>query len=140
VNHKEEGHTFTQGGTELMADTTEFQNIFERLKKILQKFEKRMVLNANEPENYCLYTAHIGPNKKETFFGAVQVKKNYVSYHLMPVYVFPELLGGMSAALKKRMQGKSCFNFTTVDDKLFRDLAELTKGGFEQFKEAGLLK
>ena len=28
----------------------------------------------------------------------------------------------MSDALRKRMQGKSCFNFTKVDDDLFHEL------------------
>jgi hypothetical protein len=40
----------------------------------------------------------------------VQIKKNYVIYHLMPVYLNPGLLEGMSPGLRKRMQGKSCFN------------------------------
>jgi hypothetical protein len=39
----------------------------------------------------------------------------------------------MSPELKKRMQGKSCFNFTTPDEKLFKELAKLTKAGFAKF-------
>lgn len=31
-----------------------------------------------------------------------------------------------SPALRKRMQGKSCFNFTRVDDALFFELVDLT--------------
>ncbi|MBA3573260.1 MAG: hypothetical protein H0W34_15095 [Pyrinomonadaceae bacterium] len=52
----------------------------------------------------------------------------------MPVYAFPELLEGISPELKKRMQGKSCFNFTAVEPKLFKELAKLTKAGFARFK------
>jgi hypothetical protein len=33
----------------------------------------------------------------------------------------------MSPALKKRMQGKACFNFTAVDEALFKELAALTR-------------
>jgi len=29
--------------------------------------------------------------KKELWFGAVQIKKNYVSYHLMPVYMYSDI-------------------------------------------------
>jgi hypothetical protein len=65
----------------------------------------------------------------------VQLKKNYVSYHLMSVYVFPDLLENISDRLKKRMQGKSCFNFTTVDESLFAELAQLTAAGFARFRE-----
>ncbi len=50
------------------------------------------------------------------FFGAAVIKKNYVSFHLMPVYVHPDLLEGISDGLRKRMQGKSCFNFKALDE------------------------
>ena len=50
---------------------------------------------------------------------------------------FREELEGISPALKKRMQGKSCFNFTTIDEPLFSELAELTRRGAEQFRHAG---
>jgi hypothetical protein len=35
--------------------------------------------------------------------------------------------------LKKRMQGKSCFNFKEVDEKLFKELDKLTKAGAARF-------
>jgi hypothetical protein len=77
---------------------------------------------------------------KEVWFGAVRIGKRYVSYYLMPVYAYPELLGGISPELKKRMQGKSCFNFTRADEQLFKELAELTQQGYERFKEKGLIR
>lgn len=58
------------------------------------------------------------PKAKPGFFGAVQTRKSFVSYHLMPVYEDPGLLDGISAALRGRMQGKSCFNFATHDPAL----------------------
>jgi hypothetical protein len=42
----------------------------------------------------------------------------YVSFYLMPVYMYPDLVDGISLELTKRKQGKSCFNFETVDDHL----------------------
>ena len=38
------------------------------------------------------------------FAAAVQVRKSYVSYHLMPIYMNPALMATVSAALRKRMQ------------------------------------
>lgn len=90
----------------------------------------------NDSELY-LDTAFLQKNKKPIWFGAVQIKKSYVSYHLMPVYVNPGLLDGISLALKKHMQGKSCFNFKTVDASLNRELAELTEAGFEDYRKRG---
>ena len=51
----------------------------------------------------------------------------------MSAYACPELLRGMSPALKKRMQGKACFNFTSPDPALLGELAELTDAGIERF-------
>lgn len=82
-------------------------------------------------------TRHLQKNKKPLFFGAVQVNKNYVSYHLMPVYVNPRLLASISSNLKKHMQGKSCFNFTSVEPTLFKELATLTEAGFKDYKVSG---
>jgi hypothetical protein len=62
-----------------------------------------------------------------------------VSYHLMPVYAYPELLETISPTLKKRMQGKSCFNFTKTDTKTLKELEDLTQKGFEAFKKANLV-
>jgi hypothetical protein len=41
--------------------------------------------------------------------------------------------------LKKRMQGKSCFNFTSVDEGLFQELAALTGKGFDELRRRELV-
>ena len=122
-----------------MPKQEEFQDIFRKLQKILQRFEKRLTVKKNDPENYYLDAGYSEKYKREMFFGAAQIKKNYVSFYLMPVYVFPDLLRGISPALKKRMQGKSCFNFVAVDHELFFELAQLTQKGFERFRQEKLL-
>lgn len=60
------------------------------------------------------------------YVAGTRVGTRYVSYYLMGVYGDPELLDGMSPELRKRMQGKSCFNFARVDEALFSELAVLT--------------
>ena len=98
-----------------------------------------MKLDAKKDDETELYidTRHIQKNKKPLFFGAVQMKKSYVSFHLMPVYVKPELLASASPDLKTRMQGKSCFNFAAVEPALIKELAALTKAGYASYKEQG---
>jgi hypothetical protein len=60
------------------------------------------------------------------WFGQVREGKAYVGYHLMPVYTHAALAAKISPALRKRMQGKSCFNFKVADEALFEELAALT--------------
>jgi hypothetical protein len=70
----------------------------------------------------------------------VRTGKAYVSFHLMPVYASSELVNAISPELKKRMQGKSCFNFKTPDEKLFKELAKLTRAGFKLFHDPKFLQ
>jgi hypothetical protein len=72
-------------------------------------------------------------------FGAVNMGKRYVSYHLMCVYMAADLLGTMSLELRRRMQGKSCFNFTRVDEGLFDELSAITARGRDLYAAQGWL-
>jgi len=116
-----------------------YQSVFVSLKCILGKYSGELVLVKNQADDYYLDTNFIMKNRKPMFFGAVQVKKNYVAYHLMPVYVFPELLSGISPRLRRRMQGKSCFNFKAADQALFHELEQLTAAGYQRYKEANYI-
>lgn len=51
----------------------------------------------------------------------------------MPVYALPELASGISPELRKRMQGKSCFNFKQVEPEMFEELERLTRRAAESF-------
>ena len=107
---------------------------FKKLKTILTQFESHLSVLHDKTDNYYLNTPTSESNKKPTFFGAVQIKKSYVAFHLMPIYYFPELLDSISQELKNKMQGKSCFNFKEIDDILFTELNSLTKIAFEKYK------
>mgnify|MGYP001206657182 CR=1 FL=1 len=106
--------------------------IFAKLKSILAQYEPSLTVLHNKTDNYYLNTPTT--NKKAEFFGAAQIKKSYVSFHLMPIYYYPELLDNISQDLKSKMQGKSCFNFKHTDDKLFVELKTLTKSAFDKYK------
>lgn len=112
----------------------ELSPTFSSLKAILKKFEKNLRIKADNNDNYYLNAGYDEKRKADIFFGAVQIKKNYVSYHLMPLYINPKLLDKISPELKKRMQGKSCFNFNEIDKKILGELSDLTKKGFEFYK------
>ncbi|MDH4386124.1 MAG: hypothetical protein QE280_11870 [Caulobacter sp.] len=71
--------------------------------------------------------------KQPLWFGGVRPGKAYVSYHLMPVYSHPALLEGISPALRRRMQGKSCFNFKKPDPDLMAELEALTAAAAELY-------
>ena len=116
-----------------------FADTFAALRAILEVHAKRMTVTVDEPGHYQLasptMTDRVG---RPLFCASVQINKNYVSYHLMPVYGNKALRDSLSSSLKKRMQGESCFNFTTVEPEQLKELAVVTKKGIAGFKNLKL--
>ena len=116
-----------------------FADTFAALRAILEPHAKRMAVTVDEPGHYQLasptMTDRIG---RPLCCASVQVNKNYVSYHLMPVYGNKALRDSLSSSLRQRMQGKSCFNFTTVEADQLKELAAVTERGIAGFKNLKL--
>lgn len=116
-----------------------FDNVFAALCEILRPCESELTVVENNPVSYYLNCRKPRAKNKDMFFGAVQIRKHYVSYHLMPLYVFPQMLNDLSPALRERMQGKSCFRFTRIDPGLFDELRVQTQEGLKRFRESAML-
>ncbi len=114
-------------------------SVFDKLRRVFAPFAGQLVIATDEPEHFSLNTLHIMANQQPLFFGAVQVKQRYVSFHPMPVYAFSDLLDDLDERLRKRMHGKSCFNFTAIDETTLHLLHDLTRRGFERYQREGLL-
>ena len=122
-----------------MLDDARVTAVFDRLAAIFAPYRSILIAKSDEPGDLYLDTPQSPAYPSGLFFGAVKIRKRYVSFHLMPVYVHPDLLDGLSPDLRKRMQGKSCFNFTRPDDALFAELQTLTAAGFARFQDDGLI-
>jgi hypothetical protein len=118
---------------------TDLAPVYAALHKIRVHYAAKLDTKRDDGTELWLDTRHLQKNKKPLFFGAVQIKKSYVSFHLMPVYLTPDLLDSVSPELRYRMQGKSCFNFKDSEPKLFGDLAALTKSAYASYKEQGFV-
>jgi hypothetical protein len=122
-----------------MPRDSHFQATFDTLRATLRAHSKQLLVQVDKPGDFQVAwptrTDRIG---RPLFVAAVQIKKNYVTYHLMPVYAVPHLLRTLSPALKKRMQGKSCFNFTSIDREQVRELSALTKTGIAAMRDIDL--
>jgi hypothetical protein len=111
-----------------------FGKTFASLRRILKPYARHFTVKSDTPTAYYLFckTART-KSGSPIVFGGVEIKKNYVSFHLIPVYANPKLLETLSPALRKRMQGKSCFNFTAIDPLHVEELSRVTKKGFPGF-------
>ena len=114
-----------------------FQEVFDALKPVSQEYEERMAIQVDKPSEYFLETKSAIRKGQRLQFGGVKIGKAYVSFHLMPLYMNAKLQAAISPELKKRMQGKSCFNFTSVDPAQVAELKKLAKQGYEEFKTWG---
>ena len=119
--------------------SNDFQNTFNMLREVLNEHEKKLHVHIDKKDTYYLNAGYDEKRKTDIFFGAVMIKKNYVSYHLMPVYCEPKLLKDISPEMKKRMQGKSCFNFKTIDKEQLKELTALTKKSFGYYQKEKML-
>ena len=105
-----------------------FGSVYARLREIMLDNAPGQVVAKDETGDLIVRTSLLDPKTGQPgWFGTVTVKKSYVAYHLMPLYSDPALSESVSPALAKRRQGKTCFNFKTVDEGLFTELAQLTR-------------
>lgn len=117
-----------------------FPQVFSALRDILKHHVGGLVVTEDTARCFRL-EGGMHPTHKQPFpIAWVTVGKTYVSFHHMGVCACPDLLKSVSKELKARMQGKSCFNFTSTDPVLFAELEALTVRGFEAFRNTPFMK
>lgn len=118
---------------------TDFAAIFAALKPVFATCAPNLAVQTDTPEEYTLVTKSPSPFPQHKghpmFFGSVKRGKAYVSVHLMPIYMNAALQKQVPPGLKKRMQGKSCFNFKTgPEPESVAELQKLAQAGFEHWR------
>jgi hypothetical protein len=128
-----------------MSSEKDFESVFADLRAILTRQAGALAVSEDVPTRYCLEGA-VGPATLKAWGGRAkrptipiawaEIGKNYVSFHLMALGASPNAL---SKALKARLQGKTCFNFTSPDPVLFKELEEVTSRSIAAFRKAGFV-
>jgi hypothetical protein len=121
---------------------------FNRLRTVLQEQKADFSVNRDTATHFGL-EAPVGPATIKAWGGKakapsmpvawVEVKKNYVNYHLMGMYMNPKLQAKLSGSLRAHMQGKSCFSFKEVDEALFQELGKVTAESLVALKKGGFV-
>ena len=111
-----------------------FDKTFTTLRRLLTPYAKTYPPIVDQAGRYFL-ASKVSKTRSggAIWFGGVEMRKNYVSFHLIPVYANPALLKDASPSLLKRKQGKSCFNFTAIEPAHVKELAAITKRGYAGF-------
>ena len=118
---------------------SDFEGVFTALKPVLAKYDKRLKVKADTAKEYTLVTRSPSPHPQHKgepmWFGSIRLGKAYVSFHLMPLYMSP-LVNSVPPALKKRMQGKTCFSFkTNPEPEALAGLKALTEAAVKSWAE-----
>jgi len=118
-----------------VSEPATFAEVYQRLRSILMQHVPPLVITADTDRDFSLAVDFPDAPAPARYFGGVNIRRTYVSFYLMPVYAAPALLERASVELLKRKQGKSCFNFSKVDENLFGELSELTNRAVPPYLE-----
>ena len=99
-------------------------DVFAQLRSILEPYARAFTVT-NRPDFYALDDNSI--RGWSIGFAAVVKKRGKVSFYLMPTVFTPALMDGVSKDLKAIRTRAGFFNFTSIDSKLFTELAALVK-------------
>ena len=110
--------------------TADLVGVDRRLREILAPLRSRLVATKDGAGGLTLEIPGL-EGQPWGYVAGTRVGKRYVSFYLMSLYASPALKASISPELQRRMQGKSCFNFTKVDEGLFAELEQLAKETIE---------
>ena len=117
----------------------DFTETFAALRDVLKKHSRNLLVTADTPTDFTVASRDkTDRTGRPLFIAGVQIRKSYVTYHLLPIYMNPALMKSVPPLLKKRMQGKACFNFSTLDPARVNELSALTKTAIAKFRDVKL--
>jgi len=119
---------------------SDFEAAFVQLKGVFEKHLCRLAVKQDTALVYDLAARTPSPLPQHKghpmWFGAVRRGKAYVSFHLMPLYMNPPLLRAVKPALRKHMQGKTCFGFKGAPaPALLENLEQLVEAGINDWAQ-----
>jgi hypothetical protein len=122
----------------------EFAKAFALLRGVMEQHRGPLVVSGDTPARYTMIGTKPSPFPQHKgapmWFGEVKIGKAYVSLHLLPLYMNPSLLKQVPPELKKRMQGKACFNFKAAPSPdLLSELQQLVEAAIKDWTAKQLL-
>lgn len=112
------------------------------MKILLEKNAKQMVSKVHTESRFDLWSEKdvifAGKKRSEVYFAEASIKKDYVGFYFMPIYIdLEELKKQLGPELLKLPKGKSCFHVKHLDEKLTAQIEDALKIGYEMYKQKG---
>ena len=119
----------------------ELVKIFNKLKKILKKFENLLKPKLDLDSKYDLWSFKdieiAGKKRKEVYFAGLIIQSKYVGFYFMPIYTDTSLEKVFKPELLKLLKGKSCFHIKSLDIQLELQIEDALKKGYSLYKKRG---
>lgn len=112
---------------------------FATLRAMLERHASALVVKTDTPDAFYLNTPSLRKDKTPLFFGSITRRPKGVALYLMPVYTDPDLLDALPEGLRKRMTGKSCFAFKTLDAAQTEALTALLDAAMDRYRAHGFV-
>ncbi len=114
-------------------------HIFNRLKKLLKKYENPLKPKFDLDSKYDLWSFKeveiAGRKRKEVYFAGLIIQSNYVGFYFMPIYAETKLQEVFEPELIKLLKGKSCFHIKSLDKKLEKQISQAIKIGYDLYNK-----
>jgi len=123
------------------SELTDFQGIFDSIKKLLAKYAPPLVQGnvKTTKQQYHLWSkdkVSIEKRKpKQVYFAGIIIQKNFVGFYFMPVYSDTKLVDFFEPELLSLLKGKSCFHIKKLDVKTKGQIDRALKLGFREYKK-----
>lgn len=119
----------------------ELVKIFNKLKKILKKYENPLKPKLDLDSKYDLWSFKdieiAGRKRKEVYFAGLIIQSSYVGFYYMPIYTDTTLEKVFKPELLRLLKGKSCFHIKSLDKQLEIQIEDALKKGYRLYKKRG---
>lgn len=115
--------------------------IFQRLKKILKKYEDPLKPKFDLDNKYDLWSFKEieieGRERKEVYFAGIIIQSKWVGFYYMPIYTDTDLADVFKPELLKLRKGKSCFRVKDLNELVEKQIEEALEIGYNLYKKRG---
>ena len=119
--------------------TRDLAAVFGRLRQVVAPHIKGLPNLEQTSDSISVDSRDTAPNGQPLQFLSIVTRTKSVNLYLMPIYVNPELAEALPPGLAKRRQGKSCFNFSSIDEPRFSELSALIRACRKRWAADGRL-
>ena len=113
--------------------------IFEKVRTLVEKYNRNMDVRSDTPTNYSLYGKKtVEAFNKEVdgmYYASVVINKNFIGFYFFPIYTHPEEFAKIPAELQKCLKGKSCFHIKVKDELLMSQIDSILDQGYQLYKK-----